>query len=186
MLQWLLVAVTLAANSAAPTPSSGAVEQASAPAAPLDLSLGTEETAEDAEPALPVFNAAPAFEAEDQTPSGRFLTATEVKPILEATKANWVAVREFNGQDLLYVTHIWSWRCGLHQMKLSVNGGPLEVWDLPDCHIDTNAPAAITPEDGNPYRSFPLGSIQSVAVELLYDDLTTTGGAFERKMVLMP
>ncbi|WP_163850942.1 hypothetical protein [Pseudooceanicola aestuarii] len=124
--------------------------------------------------------------AEDQAPSGRFLTATEVKPILEATRANWVAVRDYGGQDLLYVTHLWAWRCGMHQISLSVNGSPAEVWPLPDCHLETNAPSAITPADGDPYRAFPPGFVQQVRVEILYDDLTTTFADFDRTAILMP
>lgn len=126
------------------------------------------------------------FTAEPQTPSGRFMTAAEVKPILTATQSSWVAVREFNGQDLVYVTQIWSWRCGLLQMELSLNGAPFEVWPLPACHEDTAMPAAITEGDGDPYRGFPLGSVQSVAVRLVYDDLTVTSAEFARASVLMP
>lgn len=126
------------------------------------------------------------FTAESQTPSGRFLTATEVKPILGATQASWIAVREFNGQDLVYVTQIWSWRCGLLQMELSLNGAPFEVWPLPACHEETASPAAILDGDGDPYRAFPLGSVQTVAVRLVYDDLSVTGAEFPRAMVLMP
>ena len=38
--------------------------------------------------------------AEDQTPTGKFTTATEVKPILAMTLANWIGVWEWNGNDL--------------------------------------------------------------------------------------
>lgn len=124
--------------------------------------------------------------AEDQTPSGKFLTATEVKPILTATKANWVAVREWEGQDLVYVTHIWSWRCGLFEMQVSVNGEAPQVWPLPDCRADTAQPAAITEADGLPYAAFPLGSVQRLEVTLLYDDLSRDSAAYDRAAVLMP
>lgn len=126
------------------------------------------------------------FVAEPQGPSGKFTTATEVKPILGMTRGNWVAVREYNGQDLLYVTHIWSWRCGLHQMRYSLNGGPMQVWPLPECHEGTATPNAITGEDGPPYLTQPLGSIQSVRIELLYDDLSEESAEFTRGDVLMP
>ncbi|NIZ12377.1 hypothetical protein [Phaeobacter sp. HF9A] len=126
------------------------------------------------------------LEAEPQTPSGKFLTATEVKPILGATQSSWVAVREFQGQDLLYVTHLWSWRCGLAQMELSLNDGPYEIWPMPDCHAQDAAPGAILDGDGDPYRRFELGSVQSIGVRLVYDDLSTAEVHFDRAAVLMP
>ncbi|UWQ52713.1 hypothetical protein [Leisingera caerulea] len=121
-----------------------------------------------------------ALAAEPQQATGRFTTATEVKPILSATRANWIHVREFNGQDLLYVTHLWSWRCGLAQVRLGVNGAAPEIWPLPECHLDEGFPNMIKEEDGMPYRSYPLGSIQQIAVEVTFDDLTVESLAFGR------
>ena len=126
------------------------------------------------------------YVAEDQTPSGKFLTATEVKPILGMTRASWIAVREYDGQDLLYVTHLLSWRCGLHEIRYAVNGGPMQVWPMPPCLTDTAAPNAIRTEDGLPFVSFALGSVESVQVELLYDDLSRDSAEFARAQVLMP
>lgn len=125
------------------------------------------------EAAAPAAKAAPpaALQAEPQQPSGRFTTATEVRPILNATRANWISVREFDGQDLVYVTHLWAWRCGLVQLKLGVNGAAPEIWPLPDCHLDQAQPNAILEGDGLPYLSFPLQSVDTVTVEITYDDL---------------
>ncbi|MFY0624378.1 MAG: hypothetical protein JXQ89_22090 [Pelagimonas sp.] len=128
----------------------------------------------------------PAYVAEQQVATGRFTTALEVKPILNATRGNWVAVREFNGQDLVYVTHLWSWRCGLVAMKFSVNGAEPQEWPLPACHEDTNSPNAMLPDDGLPYREFPLGSVETVTVELIYDDLSTDGATFNRAGAMIP
>ncbi|MEX0282774.1 MAG: hypothetical protein AB3N13_16455 [Arenibacterium sp.] len=187
-------AVLAAAGAGAPPPPSQttltAIPQIAAP-----------ETAEPAAPAAPVFLApkteeaappaflqpqTPALVAEPQIATGRFLTALEVKPILSATKTNWISVREFNGKDLVYVTHLWSWRCGLLQMKVGINGQPVEVWDLPDCHEDQPAAAAILESDGLPYREFPLGSVQQIAVELTYDDLSTDAVRVTRLGTIIP
>ncbi|WP_272005608.1 hypothetical protein [Roseovarius sp. ZX-A-9] len=127
-----------------------------------------------------------AFVAEPQEPSGKFTTATEVKPILGMTRGNWVAVREYDGQDLLYFTHLLSWRCGLHQIRYSLNDGPMQVWPMPPCLEGTATPNAILTDEGLPYIAQPLGSIGSVTVELLYDDLTEESAAFSRSDVLMP
>lgn len=139
-----------------------------------------------AEPSSPASPASPALVAEPQVPTGRFTTATEVKPILTATKNVWIAVREYDGKDLVYVTQILSWRCGLAGLSLSINGGTPEIWDLPPCHEDTAAPNAITADDGLPFRSYPLGSVETVTVGITYDDLTTDSVLYQRNQVLMP
>ncbi|MGX9354837.1 hypothetical protein ACS3SW_06650 [Roseobacteraceae bacterium S113] len=124
--------------------------------------------------------------AEDQTPTGRFLTAAEVRPILGATRANWVAVREFNGQDLVYVTHLLAWRCGLYEIGYSINEEPEVLWPMPACHVDSAAPAALLPEDGLPYIARPKGSVERLRIRLLYDDLSEETGEFTRAQVLVP
>ncbi len=126
------------------------------------------------------------FQAEPQVPTGRFTTATEVRPILTATRGNWVAVRDFNGKDLLYVTHLWSWRCGLLEIKIGVNGSEPQVWPMPPCHLDEAAPNAVKPEDGLPYGEFPQGSVATIEVRITYDDLATDSARFNRQGVQIP
>lgn len=124
--------------------------------------------------------------AEPQTPSGKFTTATEVKPILNATKGNWVAVREYDGKDLLYVTHLWSWRCGLAAMAISLNDEPMQNWPLPPCHMEFTTPNAILEDDGAPYLSLRLGSVETITIQVVYDDLTTDVATFNRGDVRIP
>ncbi len=124
--------------------------------------------------------------ADPQTPAGKFTTAAEVKPILNATKANWVAVREFNGQDLVYITHLWSWRCGLKAIAISVNDEPMQNWPMPPCHEEFATPNAVLAEDGLPYLTMKLGGVQSVTVQIVYDDLSMDIARFDRGNVLIP
>jgi len=121
--------------------------------------------------------------AEDQTPTGKFLTATEVRPILGATKGNWIAVREFGEQDLLYFTHLLAWRCGLYEISFAINGGEKEVFPMAECNPES--PNAI-PDDAVIYLQYPLGSIETIDVDLLYDDLATATESFGRKNVMTP
>ncbi len=122
-------------------------------------------------------------EAEDQTPTGKYLTATEVRPILEATKGNWIAVREYDGQDLLYFTHLLAWRCGLYGVSFAINGGETQEFTIPDCDP---ANAMAVPPDATVYLRYPLSSIETIDVELLYDDLGTTRETFQRANVMTP
>jgi len=143
---------------------------------------------EDTAAATPLFlapAAKPGLVAEPQTPTGRFTTATEVKPILNATKANWIHVRDFDGKDLLYVTHLWSWRCGLLEMRVGINGNTPEIWPLPECHLDHASPAAMLEEDGLPYAEFGAGSIAMVEVEITYDDLSKDSVKFNRNGMII-
>lgn len=127
-------------------------------------------------------------EPEPQVPTGQFTTAVEVKPIIGMTKDSWVAVREFDGRDLVYFTHLLSWRCGMWDIRYSVNGDDaFQTFEMEPCHADTAQPNAMTEIDNYlPYLSFPPGSVDSIHVEVLFDDGTTDAAVFERAAVLMP
>lgn len=115
-----------------------------------------------------------------------FTSAAEVQPILAATKSAWIAVREFDGQDLVYFTHLLSWRCGLSEIRAGVNGQPLVALAMEPCHTDTAQPNALVMDTLLPYVVMPLGSVQSVSVEVTFDDGTKDTATFPRKAVLMP
>ncbi|MEQ9695458.1 hypothetical protein [Shimia sp. SDUM112013] len=121
------------------------------------------------------------FAAEDQTPTRKYLTATEVRPILERTKRVWIGVREYEGQDWLYFTHLVDWRCGLHQLRYAINDGPLTVFPLTAC--DPADPEAI-PDDQGFSVTYAPGGIETVTIDLLYDDLGTQTEVFTRADVL--
>ena len=106
--------------------------------------------------------------------------------ILGATTSNWVAVREYDGQDLIYLTHLLAWRCGLHQISFAVNGGPDQVFPAEPCYLDTAQPNAIKADTVLPYVTAPLGSVQTVTISLLYDDLGTAQETFSRSAILLP
>lgn len=125
---------------------------------------------------------------ETQIATGRFTTALEVRPILTATIPNWVAIRNYEGQDLLYFTHLLSWRCGLWEIRYGLNGAPPEtVVPMEPCHEDTASPNAMVDMDNfSIFITAPGGSIESVDIEIDYDDGTSDAQIFARQSVLMP
>jgi hypothetical protein len=91
------------------------------------------------------------------------------KKILGMIKANWVSFRDFNGQQLIYFTMLESYRCGIAEVRFSINSDALDkVWRLQPC--DPKKPNAITTT--RPYLSLPLGAAKSIAVQLTYKDGT--------------
>lgn len=116
----------------------------------------------------------------------QFTTAAEIRPILDATKSSWVAVREFDGRDLLYFTHLMAWRCGLDAIYYSVNNGDETLWDNEPCYTDEAQPNAIKADDMLPFIYFDLQSIQSVQVRLVYDDGAEDSVRFERGAIMTP
>jgi hypothetical protein len=115
----------------------------------------------------------------------QFTTAAEVKPILSATKANWVALREYDGKDLLYFTHLLAWRCGLDAVHYSVNGESEKQWRSEPCYESEVQPNAIKATDVLPFIGLPLQSVQSVAVRVIYDDGSEETAKFQRASILM-
>ncbi|MBN2629799.1 MAG: hypothetical protein JXR75_04590 [Rhodobacteraceae bacterium] len=116
-----------------------------------------------------------------------FTTADEIKPILQATKSSWVALREFDGKDLLYFTHLESWRCGLSQVRFSVNStAATKVWEMEPCHEGEAQPNALKLADHLPYTVLPLGMATSVSVVIVYDDGSEDRMDYDRKAILMP
>lgn len=109
-----------------------------------------------------------------------------IRPILEATKTNWVAVRDYNGQDLLYFTHLFAWRCALSDIRFGVNGAPAEIPVLmEDCYVDEAAPNAQKMTHMLPYYTYPPGSVMSVRVKIVYRDGTEDTATFDRQGILI-
>lgn len=116
----------------------------------------------------------------------QFTSAADVRPILDVTRANWVSVREFDGKDLLYFTHLMSWRCGLDAIHYSVNGEPMKAWQGEGCYEGDAQPNALKAPDKPLYVVYPLGSIETVTIELEYDDGSTDSATYKRRAILMP
>ncbi|MAM60297.1 MAG: hypothetical protein CMH11_02285 [Maritimibacter sp.] len=112
------------------------------------------------------------------------VVAQDAKQILTLTKASWVAVREYDGNDLLYFTNLLAWRCGVDRIRFSVNGERLAPLEHEPCHEDEAAPNALYAEDILPYLTYPLGSVQSVTVEVSFPDGSEETGEYQRGAVL--
>ncbi len=115
-----------------------------------------------------------------------FTTAAEVKPILSATKPSWIAVREYDGRDLLYFTNLLAWRCGVTSVSYGLNGGAEVALEMEPCHDDSAQPNALLMETVQPYVAADLGSVGSVSVTVTFDDGTVDTALYDRKAVLIP
>ncbi len=114
----------------------------------------------------------------------QYTTAAEVRPILDATKSKWVSVREYDGKDLLYFTHLMAWRCGIDKIFFAVNGGAETRWKGEACYDGEVQPNAIKATDVLPFVTFPLGSVNSVTIRLEYDDGSSDSASYERGKIL--
>ncbi|MEM8702899.1 MAG: hypothetical protein AAGF82_13835 [Pseudomonadota bacterium] len=91
----------------------------------------------------------------------------QIKQILDMTKTNWVSFRDWEGQQLIYFTHLEAWKCGIDYVFFGLNGAPLDqMWELDTCNPDN--PNAVLKD--KPYIELPAGSTQSISVQLIYPD----------------
>ncbi|MCB1331570.1 MAG: hypothetical protein KDK28_19855 [Maritimibacter sp.] len=114
----------------------------------------------------------------------QFTTAEEVKPMLDFTRADWVSLREFNGDDQLLFTHILAWRCGIDRISYAVNGGDRERLAVEPCYEGETRPNDFKDNSILPYVTFPAGSVTAVTVWLNYDDGSTDKEDYKRKAIL--
>ena len=71
--------------------------------------------------------------------------------------------------------------------KETVNGAPPDTTlPMEPCYEDTASPNAMSDTSFLPYVAFPLGSVESVSVEIVYDDGTRDTHSVTRAEVLMP
>lgn len=103
------------------------------------------------------------------TASAQGMPPEQIKQILDLTKANWVSFRDWQGQELIYFTHLESWKCGIDYVFYGLNDDPIEQeWQLEACHPDNQN---VVLKD-KPYLELPLGSAQSISVQLIFKDGT--------------
>jgi len=89
------------------------------------------------------------------------------KKILPTIKNSWASFRDFNGRQLIYFTILESYRCGIKEVRYSLNSDALDkTWKLQPC--DLKNPHAVTTD--KPYISMPLGTAKSIAVQLTFSD----------------
>ncbi|MCC5965287.1 MAG: hypothetical protein JJU24_04045 [Natronohydrobacter sp.] len=97
-----------------------------------------------------------------------FTTQAEVQPILEMTRAHWVGIGTATGRDLLYFTHLLSWRCGVVEIRYGLNGAaPETLLQMEPCHRETNQPNAIREL---PFIGYALNEIAAVSVRVVFPD----------------
>lgn len=117
-----------------------------------------------------------------------FTTAAEVKPILTMTKPQWIAVREYDGQDLLYFTNLLAWRCGVEGVSYGVNGAPARTaLVFEPCYDGEAQPNALKMDQGVlPFVTADLSSIKTITVSVTFDDGSVEVAEYERAAVLIP
>lgn len=112
--------------------------------------------------------------------------AATIRPILEATKANWIGVRRFDGQDLVYFSHLESWKCGLKSIRYGINSETAtKRYAFKACKDDESAPSPIT-ADRLPYVAFGLDTVEFVTITLTYDDGLEVTETFQRSSIEIP
>ncbi|WP_298292903.1 hypothetical protein [uncultured Litoreibacter sp.] len=114
-----------------------------------------------------------------------FTTSAGVKPILELIKAQWVAVRPYDGKDHLYFSTLLVYRCGIQQISFAYNGGPFQPLQHEPCHEGEANPSALKVETHLPYVVAPLDSLQNIAVELQFDDGSVMVQGYDRASILI-
>jgi hypothetical protein len=108
------------------------------------------------------------------------LGANPVKPqglderqIVPLIKANWVALRNYAGRQFIYFSNLLAYRCGLNEIRYSVNSDALDrVFPLPPCN--PAQPQAIDAVRYPPFVTLAPGTAKQVTVQATFKDGSKT------------
>ena len=93
----------------------------------------------------------------------------QMKKLLNLTQNSWVSFRDFNGKQLIYFTHLEAYRCGIKEVRYSLNTDDLDkVWELDSCESE----GISSIKKDLVYLRLPLGTAKSIAVQLVFIDGT--------------
>ena len=126
-------------------------------------------------------------EPEPQVLTGKYTTAIEARPIFETSKNRWVSVVEYQGADRVYFAYLLGFRCGLWDIRIGINGEPAERGlGMEPCHGDSFSPNAMHDTvNFPPFVTYPAGVVDSVHIEIVFDDGTTDFAEFNRNEILI-
>lgn len=110
--------------------------------------------------------------------AAQFDSSEQVKPILKMIKPQWISLREYDGNDLIYFTMLEVYRCGIEQIRYIINDGKPKVWETEPC--DGDEVFSKIGEDRLPYAVLPYQSIERLRIELTYDDGTIEWAEYSR------
>jgi hypothetical protein len=97
--------------------------------------------------------------------------AAQLKEMAEASSDRWVAFRNWNSRQWIYLTIPLTYHCGIEEMRYSLNGADLaERWPVPECN--PQLPFNIDSEKAQVYLAFDPGAVNSVSLQLVYADGT--------------
>ena len=95
-------------------------------------------------------------------------TAQQIRTMLDATTKNWVAFRNYDGSQLIYLTQLVTMKCGLKEVRFSLNSPALDhTFELPECNWQVPFNVG---SDTIPYLSMPLNTAQTISVQVTYAD----------------
>lgn len=93
----------------------------------------------------------------------------QMKKLLNLTQNSWVSFRDFYRKQLIYFTHLEAYRCGIKEVRYSLNTDDLDkVWELDSCE----SVGISSIKKDLVYLRLPLGTIKSIAIQLLFTDGT--------------
>lgn len=114
----------------------------------------------------------------------QFTTAEEVRPMLEFTRADWVSLREYDGEDQLSFAHMLAWRCGMDRISYAVNDAKRARLKMEPCYEGETRPNDFKDPAFLPYVTFEKGTVRTVTVWIAYDDGSSDKEDYARKAIL--